>query len=79
MTQLLEENYSEVSTPDWSYDTLKPPKLNLRNMARDLKWHLWLYKKASLPYKIVVMFVVLRILQRVAYNIGWRKGGIKNG
>lgn len=78
MTQLIDTNYSEVNNLPWSYNTLRPPKLNLRNMIMDLKWHLWLYKRAKIPYAQVIMFVVLRIFQRVFYNIGWQKGGAKN-
>ena len=77
MTQLLEDAYSEVSSEEWTYDTLKPPRLTLRNMAMDLKWHIWLYKKSRLKYKDILFFVVLRVFQRVFYNLGWKKGGMK--
>ncbi len=75
MTQILISDYSEVNAPGWAYDTLRPPKITLYNLYKDIKWHLKLYRKGNLPLKVRIQFVYLRIVQRISYNKGWKEGG----
>ena len=74
MTHIHIAESSEVNSPEWSYQTLRPPAITIQNMARDLAWHLRLYKVDRLPSSVILQFLLLRVVQRVAYNMGWRKG-----
>ena len=74
MTQILISDLSEVNAPSWSYRTLRPPRLTIPNLARDLAWHFQLYRRRGLSTERVVAFLLLRIVQRVSYNVGWREG-----
>lgn len=78
MTQILIDEYSEVNSPNWTYDTLKPPKLTFKNIYKDLEWHIRLYQKSRLSFLTIVVFVFLRLSQRLFYNLGWRDGGKAN-
>ena len=69
------DEYSEVHSKDWTYNTLQPPKITVKNVYLDLKWHLKLYKEANLPIQIRLKFVYLRLLQRINYNRGWKNAG----
>jgi len=75
MTQILISDHSEVNAPSWSYDTLKPPKISIYNLFKDIRWHIKLYNEANLPLKTKIQFICLRIVQRISYNKGWEKGG----
>ena len=69
------EEYSEVHSKDWTYNTLQPPKITLKNVYLDSKWHLKLYKDANLPVKTRLKFICLRLIQRINYNKGWKDAG----
>ncbi len=64
----------EIGAVTWGYDTMRPPRVTPGNMARDLLWEIGRCRAARLPMATVAGFLVLRILQRVAYNTGWREG-----
>ncbi len=76
MTQILIDEYSEVNLPGWTYDTLSPPRLTPQNIYKDLEWHIRLYRESELSFRTIVVFVFLRMSQRLFYNLGWRDGGI---
>jgi len=75
MTQILIDEYSEVNKPAWTYDTLRPPELTLKNTYKDIEWHIHLYRKSGLSFLIIVAFIFFRIFQHVFYNLGWQDGG----
>ena len=77
MTQILLDEYSEVNSRSWTYDTLKPPKLTVKNIYKDLKWHIRLYKNSELSFRTICIFIFLRMTQRIFYNLGWKNGGKK--
>lgn len=59
--------------PDW--EGLRPPSALPDALLRDLAWHRALYEEDGLPRSEQCAFLALRIVQRVAYNIGWHAGG----
>ncbi|MBK8265196.1 MAG: hypothetical protein IPK80_28185 [Nannocystis sp.] len=44
-------------------------------IVRDLHWHRKLYEIDRLPWRTQIAFMGLRVVQRIAYNIGWWLGG----
>jgi len=64
------KGFSEIKEPGWNYNTLRPP-LEIMEVITDFKnqWHS--YCKNKLTYYKKMKFIVLRIFQRIAYNIGW--------
>ena len=57
-----------------SWDGMKPPQLTLYTLWADLNWHNQLYKINQLNLKNRLGFLILRIIQMVAYFQGWKKG-----
>lgn len=53
---------------------LDPPAATPRQLWRDLRWHARLYRLDGLERRTRWGFLVLRVLQRLAYNLGWRRG-----
>ena len=74
MTRILIDDHSEVNSPSWTYDTLRPPKLTLYNVWKDLTWHYRRYKSHDLGTRTIIGFLLLRMLQRISYNVGWNRG-----
>ncbi len=66
--------HHEVGALRWGFDTLRPPGLTPGNLARDLLWELGQCRAARLALPSVAGFLLLRILQRIAYNLGWWEG-----
>lgn len=64
----------EVRAVVWGYDTLRPPRLTPVGIVRDLMWELHRFRAAHLGVRTACAFLILRVLQRVAYNIGWWMG-----
>ncbi len=63
----------EVRAAVWGYDTLRPPTLTPANLARDLLWEIHQFRAARLSLRTAVAFLILRLFQRSAYNLGWRQ------
>ena len=53
---------------------MQPPKLTWRSVITDLRWHNRLYIINRLRFGIRCQFLILRILQLVAYYFGWKRG-----
>jgi hypothetical protein len=64
----------EVGSITWGYDTLKPPRITPVSLANDLLWEMRQYRAAKIDFVTSMKFLGLRVLQRVAYNLGWRSG-----
>lgn len=60
---------------DASWDGMKPPGLSIVSLYYDLKWHNRLNKVDGMPFRNRFAFVLLKILQIIAYGNGWRNGG----
>lgn len=62
--------FSEIKEPGWNYNTLRPP-LKIREIFIDIKyqWHSYCLSKMRLIKRI--KFLILRLFQRIAYNLGW--------
>lgn len=58
-----------------SWQGLRPPSLTPQELWKDLAWHHALYVEDGLSRKDRLTFLGLRLVQRIAYNIGWRRGG----
>ena len=58
-----------------SWQGLRPPAATPIELWKDLEWHHALYEEDGLSRKDRLAFLGLRIVQRVAYNIGWYLGG----
>lgn len=54
---------------------LDPPPASVAAIWQDLTWHHRIYRMEGLPLMTRLAFLGLRIVQRVAYNTGWHKGG----
>ena len=53
---------------------LVPLRITLRSIWEDLRASWKLYKLANVPISDRAAFLALRVLQRVAYNAGWKAG-----
>jgi len=40
----------------------------------DLRWHAALYAEDDMPVRDRAAFLALRVVQRLAYNLGWHAG-----
>lgn len=58
-----------------AWNGLAPPPLSVRELVDDVRWHAALYQQDRLPVATRLGFLGLRIVQRVAYNLGWWGGG----
>lgn len=54
---------------------MEPPRATPLTLWRDLLWHWRVYRMDGLPLTTRLAFLVLRVVQRLAYNRGWRRGG----
>ena len=61
---------SEIKDPGWSYNTLRPP-LKIKEVIIDFKTQWQSYSKNKLKFSKRMKFLILRIFQRIAYNLGW--------
>lgn len=53
----------------------EPPPATFGAVLRDLRWQWALYREDGLPLRERVVFLGLRVAQRLAYNAGWWIGG----
>jgi len=56
---------------------LAPPPASSLAIFHDLRWHWRLYAEDELPWRDRFFFFFLRVVQRIAYNLGWRRGRAK--
>ncbi|MFW9881107.1 MAG: hypothetical protein ACFFG0_49220 [Candidatus Thorarchaeota archaeon] len=63
-------SYSEIKESGWSYNTLRPP-LKFKDIIIDFKIQWQSYSNNKLRFIKKIKFLVLRIFQRFAYNLGW--------
>lgn len=56
---------------------LAPPPATPRAIFADLRWHWALYREDGLPLRDRFVFLGLRVVQRIAYNLGWQLGGLE--
>ncbi len=69
-------NYtSEIN--NWDSNTLRPPRYRVKDIVKDLSWHINNYKKNKLSFHLSISFLFLRIIQIIAYKKGWKKGELK--
>lgn len=54
---------------------LDPPPASLSAIWQDLTWHHRIYRMEVLPLATRLAFLGLRVVQRIAYNTGWHRGG----
>jgi hypothetical protein len=54
---------------------LTPPSAGPISIFKDLRWHSRIYREDGLSRFDRTAFLALRVLQRIAYNLGWRFGG----
>jgi len=64
------KGFSEIKEPGWNYNTLKPP-LKIKEVIVDIKNQWQSYCMNKLRFYKRMKFLVLRIFQRIAYNLGW--------
>lgn len=84
-TQNLQEALSEEVTglqrTDGNYleedneGGLNPPKITVKYLYYYLKWNNLLYKQEGYSFPSRIILLILRVIQRVAYNLGWTLGG----
>lgn len=70
MTHFDLENWYEIEREDWTYETLRPP-LTFWRVLSDIRFHWFIYTKTIDSFKKRIIFLVLRIFQRLSYNLGW--------
>ncbi|MHA1147586.1 MAG: hypothetical protein ACTSR8_05025 [Promethearchaeota archaeon] len=63
-------SFSEIKEPGWSYNTLKPP-LKIKEIIIDINIHWRSYCQSKMTLVKRTKFLLLRIFQRIAYNLGW--------
>lgn len=56
------------------HSELLPPSLTLSNLVQELSLADSEYKRAGLSAQDRMVFLALRVVQRVAYNVGWAAG-----
>ncbi len=62
--------FLKIKEPGWALNTLKPP-LKIKDVLQDFKFQWRSYCNNNLPFFKSVIFLVLRVFQRFAYNFGW--------
>ena len=70
MTLFDSKKFSEIKEPGWNYNTLRP-QLKIKEVVSDLKNQWYSYYSNELKSYKRMKFIVLRIFQRIAYNLGW--------
>ena len=69
-------NFSEIKDPGWNVNTLKPP-LKLKDVLLDFRIQWKSYFSYNIPFYKRIKFIILRVFQRIAYNMGWILVSIK--
>ena len=62
--------FSEIKNPEWNANTLKPP-LKIKEILLDFKIQWSSYCHSNIRFLKRIKFLILRVFQRFAYNIGW--------
>ena len=62
--------FSEIKELGWNYNTLRPP-LKIKEIIIDIKNQWQSYCQSKLNFYKRIKFLILRIFQRIAYNLGW--------
>ena len=70
MTLFDSKKFTEIREPGWNYKTLRPP-LKIKEVVDDLRNQWYSYNSSKLKSYKRIKFIVLRIFQRIAYNLGW--------
>lgn len=60
-----------TARPQHRWKGLEPPPLSVFTLIDDLRWHAALYRQDDLSSREAITFLALRVVQRVAYNVGW--------
>ena len=76
MTYFEIKKLSEIKEPGWNYNTLRPP-LELHEILMDFKYQWRTYSQSNLRFQKKMRFIILRFMQRFAYNFGWRLATIE--
>lgn len=53
---------------------LDPPPHSPAAIWEDLRWHARIYRMDALDRGTRLAFLALRVVQRLAYNLGWHEG-----
>ena len=70
MTLFEMQESPEINEPGWSYNTLRPP-LKVSEILIDFKNQWQSYCLNKLRFHKKFRFLILRVFQRIAYNLGW--------
>lgn len=71
MTQLLAVGQPDFLASEKPRLALRPPRLTIANLALDLVKHIHVYRRNHLSTLTAAAFLLLRVLQHVAYDRGW--------
>jgi len=63
-------SYYEIESSKWNYEYLRPP-LTFLEILSDIRFHWFIYRNNFDSILKRTCFLILRILQRISYNIGW--------
>lgn len=61
-----------------TYVTISPPQITLRYLLMQGRFYISMYRNEHLPILTIIQFMLLRLFQRVAYNLGWHKSKHSN-
>lgn len=70
MTLFDSSGFSEIKEPGWNYNTLKPP-LKFKDVIMDIYYQWRSYYQSRFTFYKRLKFLIMRIFQRIAYNLGW--------
>jgi len=70
MTLFEMKEFSEIKELGWNYYTLRPP-LKINEILNDFKYQWQSYCQNKLRFQKRIKFLILRVFQRIAYNLGW--------
>ena len=56
----------------WDITTLTPPPLTIKSLVGELRYFNQFYKHLNLTIRIRIVFLSLKLIQRISYNIGWK-------
>ena len=66
----LNNKISEITSPGWNSDTLKPP-YSIKEVMLDFRFQWFLYRSKQISFQKRLFFIILRVFQRFSYNLGW--------
>jgi len=71
---LVDLRWLRRSGPRERWEGLRPPPARPDALWQDLQWHRALYREDGLDPRTQAAFLGLRVVQRLAYNLGWHAG-----